>query len=87
MFDRANFADTCPQRANVIEWLPFKEGESVVIHSSAPAAVINMLRDKKVQLQILSETHLESLKSGKGQSGLDFSTGHGSGCKIFRRTV
>ncbi len=72
MFDRANFADTCPQRANVIEWLPFKEGESVVIHSSAPAAVINMLRDKKVQLQILSEPHLEKLALNPGKGSLDW---------------
>ena len=72
MFDRANFADTCLQRANVIEWLPFKEGESVVIHSSAPTAVINMLRDKKVQLQALSEAHIEKLAMNPGKGSLDW---------------
>ncbi len=72
MFDRAGFADTCPQRANFIEWLPFKEGESVVIHSSAPTAVINMLRDKKVQLQVLSEAHIEKLAMNPGKGSLDW---------------
>lgn len=71
MFDRAEFADTCPQRANVIEWIPFKEGESVVIHSTAPNAVIEMLRAKKVQLQVLSEAHVEKLAMNPGKGSLD----------------
>lgn len=71
MFDRAEFADTCPQRANVIEWIPFKEGESVVIHNTAPSAVIEMLRAKKVQLQVLSEPHIEKLAMNPGKGSLD----------------
>ena len=72
MFDRANFADTCPQRANVIEWLPFEKGQSVVIHSSAPSAVISMLRDKEVQLQVLSDTQVEKLALNPGKGCLDY---------------
>ena len=72
MFDRANFADTCPQRANVIEWLPFEKGQSVVIHSSAPSAVIDMLRDKEVQLQVLSDTQVEKLAANPGKGSLDY---------------
>lgn len=71
MFDRAEFADTCPQRANAIEWLPFREGQSVVIHSTAPSAVIEMLRAKKVQLQVLSEAHVEKLAMNPGKGSLD----------------
>lgn len=71
MFDRAEFADTCSQRANLIEWLPFREGESVVIHSSAPSAIIDMLRAKKVQLQVLSELHVEKLALNPGKGSLD----------------
>ena len=72
MFDRANFADTCPQRANVIEWLPFEKGQSVVIHSSAPSAVTSMLRDKGVQLQVLSDTQVEKLAANPGKGSLDY---------------
>lgn len=72
MFDRVNFADTCPQRANVIEWLPFEKGQSVVIHSSAPSAVISMLRDKEVQLQVLSDTQVEKLAANPGKGSLDY---------------
>ena len=72
MFDRANFADTCPQRANVIEWLPFEKGQSVVIHSSAPSTVISMLRDKEVQLQVLSDAQVEKLAANPGKGSLDY---------------
>lgn len=71
MFDRAEFADTCPQRANLIEWLPFREGESVVIHSTAPSVIIEMLRTRKVQLQVLSEAHVEKLAMNPGKGSLD----------------
>ncbi len=72
MFDRSNFADTCPQRANVIEWLPFEKGQSVVINSSAPSAVTSMLRDKEVQLQVLSDTQVEKLAANPGKGSLDY---------------
>lgn len=72
MFDRANFADTCPQRANLIEWLPFEKGQSVVIHSSAPSAVIDMLRTKEVQLQVLSDAQVEKLAMNPGKGSLDY---------------
>ena len=72
MFDRANFTDTCPQRANIIEWLPLEKGQSVVIHSSAPSAVIDMLRDKEVQLQVLSEAQVEKLAANPGKGSLDY---------------
>lgn len=72
MFDRANFADTCPQRANLIEWLPFEKGQSVVIHSSAPSAVTSMLRDKEVQLQVLSDAQVEKLAANPGKGSLDY---------------
>lgn len=71
MFDRAEFADTCPQRANAIEWIPFKEGEAVVIHNTAPSAIIEMLRAKKVQLQVLSDAHVEKLAMNPGKGSLD----------------
>ena len=72
MFDRANFADTCPQRANIIEWLPFEKGQSVLIHGSAPSAVISMLREKEVQLQVLSDAQLEKLAANPGKGSLDY---------------
>ncbi len=72
MFDRAGFADTCAQRANLIEWLPFKEGQSVVIPQTAPAAVLEMLRAKKVQLQVMSEAHVEKLALNPGKGSLDY---------------
>lgn len=72
MFDSVNFADTCPQRANLIEWLPFEKGQSVVIHSSAPRAVLDMLREKEVQLQVLSEAQLEKLAMNPGKGSLDY---------------
>lgn len=72
MFDRAGFADTCEQRANLIEWLPFKEGQSVLIHSNVPSAVLDMLRSKKVQLQVLSELQLEKLAMNPGKGSLDY---------------
>ncbi len=71
MFDRANFADTCPQRANLIEWLPFEKDQSIVIHSSAPNAVIDMLRGKGVQLQVLSDAQVEKLAMNPGKGSLD----------------
>lgn len=72
MFDRANFADTCPQRANFIEWLPFEAGQSVVIHSSVPSAVIDFLRTKEVQLQVLSDAQVEKLAMNPGKGSLDY---------------
>ena len=72
MFDSANFADNCPQRANIIEWLPFEKGQSVVIHSSAPNAVIDMLRKKEVQLQVLSDVQVEKLAANPGKGSLDY---------------
>ena len=71
MFDKELFADTCAQRANLIEWIPFKEGQSVVIHNTAPSAIIEMLRAKKVQLQVLSEAHVEKLAMNPGKGSLD----------------
>ncbi len=72
MFDRATFANTCPQRANIIEWLPFKKGQSVVIPSSAPEGMLQMLREKEVQLQVMSEAHVEKLAMNPGKGSLDF---------------
>lgn len=71
MFDKELFADTCAQRANLIEWIPFYEGQSVVIHSTAPSSIIEMLRAKKVQLQVLSEAHIEKLAMNPGKGSLD----------------
>lgn len=71
MFDKEAFVDTCPQRANLIEWIPFAEGESVVIHNTAPSAIIEVLRAKKVQLQVLSEAHVEKLAMNPGKGSLD----------------
>lgn len=72
MFDRATFADTCSQRANIIEWLPFEKGQSVVIHSTVPSAVLDMLRTKEVQLQVMSEAHIEKLAMNPGKGSLDY---------------
>lgn len=72
MFDRAAFADTCSQRANIIEWLPFEKGQSVVIHSTVPGAVLDMLRAKEVQLQVMSEAHIEKLAMNPGKGSLDY---------------
>lgn len=72
MFDRVNFADTCPQRANLIEWLPFEAEQSVVIHSSAPKAVMELLRTKGVQLQVLSDAQVEKLAMNPGKGSLDY---------------
>lgn len=72
MFDRANFADTCPQRANIIEWLPFKQGEAVLVHGSVPSAVEDMLRAKGVQLQVLSDAQVEKLSMNPGKGSLDY---------------
>ena len=72
MFDSANFVDRCPQRANLIEWLPFEKGQSVVIHSSAPNAVIDLLREKEVQLQVLSDAQVEKLAANPGNGSLDY---------------
>ncbi|MBQ8816768.1 MAG: hypothetical protein IJZ84_05770 [Lachnospiraceae bacterium] len=72
MFDRAAFADTCSQRANIIEWLPFEKGQSVVIHSTVPSAVLDMLRSKEVQLQVMSEAHIEKLAMNPGKGSLDY---------------
>ncbi len=72
MFDRAGFVDTCTQRANIIEWLPFSEGQSVLIHSSAPAPVLDFLKTKKVQLQVLSDAQIEKLASNPGRGMLDY---------------
>lgn len=72
MFDRAAYANTCPQRANFIEWLPFKEGQSVVIPSTAKESVLDMLKAKKVQLQVMSPTHIEKLALNPGKGNLDF---------------
>ena len=71
MFDKEFFADTCSQRANIIEWIPFKEGQSVVIHNTAPSAIIEMLRGRNVQLQVLSEAHMEKLAMNPGKGSLD----------------
>lgn len=71
MFDKELFADTCAQRANLIEWIPFEEGQSVVIHNTAPSAIIEMLRARKVQLQVLSEAHIEKLAMNPGKGSLD----------------
>ncbi len=72
MFDRAAFADTCSQRANIIEWLPFEKGQSVVIHSTVPSAVLDMLRRKEVQLQVMSEAHVGKLAMNPGKGSLDY---------------
>ena len=72
MFDRAGFADTCAQRANFIEWLPFEEGQTVLIHSSVPTAVLDMLKSKKVQLQVLREVQIEKLAMQPGRGSLDY---------------
>ncbi len=72
MFDRATFADTCSQRANIIEWLPFEKGQSAVIHSTVPSAVLDMLRGKEVQLQVMSEAHIEKLAMNPGKGSLDY---------------
>lgn len=72
MFDRAAFADTCSQRANIIEWLPFEKGQSVVIHSTVPSAVLDMLRRKEVQLQVMSEAHIGKLAMNPGKGSLDY---------------
>ena len=72
MFDKEFFADTCSQRANIIEWIPFKEGQSVVIHNTAPSAIIDLLRARKVQLQVLSEAHIEKLAMNPGKGSLDY---------------
>lgn len=72
MFDRAAYANTCPQRANFIEWLPFKEGQSVVIPSTAKESVLDMLKAKKVQLQVMSPAHIEKLALNPGKGNLDF---------------
>lgn len=71
MFDKEAFVENCPQRANLIEWIPFKEGESVVIHNTAPNAIIEVLRAKNVQLQVLSESHVEKLAMNPGKGSLD----------------
>lgn len=72
MFDRASFADTCSQRANIIEWLPFEKGQSVVIHSTVASAVLDVLRAKEVQLQVMSEAHIEKLAMNPGKGSLDY---------------
>lgn len=72
MFDRANFADTCSQRANIIEWLPFKKGDAVLVHGSVPSAVEDMLRAKEVQLQVLSDLQVEKLAANPGKGSLDY---------------
>ncbi len=72
MFDRVSFVDSCAHRANIIEWLPFAEGQSVLIHSSAPAPVLDFLKTKKVQLQVLSDAQFEKLAYNPGRGMLDY---------------
>ncbi len=72
MFDRVEFANTCPQRANVIEWLPFGEGESVVVPNTVKQPVMDMLKSKHVQLQPMSPSHIEKLALNPGTGNLDY---------------
>lgn len=64
MFDRAEFVDTCPQRANFIEWLPFEKGQSVLTHRGTASAVCQMLQKKGVDLVVLEEGQMEKLSQG-----------------------
>ena len=70
--DRAGFANTHPMRANFIEWLPFEEGQSIVVPNSVKAPVLDMLKAKKVQLQVLSLAHIEKLALNPGTGALDY---------------
>lgn len=72
MFDRADYADKCMQRANVLEWLPFLPGQTIVVANSVPGAVLQMLKDKGLQLQLMSETHIEKLAKNPGKGNLDY---------------
>lgn len=68
MFDRAEFVDTCPQRANFIEWLPFERGQSVLIHRGTASAVRQMLQKKGVDLVVLEE----EICDGRHATGFDW---------------
>ncbi len=72
MFDRVEFANTSPQRANVIEWLPFEEGQSVVVPNTVKKPVLDMLKSKKVQLQAMNPSHIEKLALNPGTGNLDY---------------
>lgn len=71
MFDRVEFANTCPQRANFIEWLPFEKGQSVVVPNTVKEPVLDMLKAKEVQLQVMSPAHIEKLALNPGTGNLD----------------
>ena len=70
--DRTLAANMHPMRANFIEWLPFEEGQSVVVPNSVKEPVLDMLKAKKVQLQVLSPAHMEKLALNPGTGALDY---------------
>lgn len=70
--DRARIANTHPMRANFIEWLPLEEGKSVVVPNTVKEPVLDMLKTKKVQLQVMSPAHIEKLALNPGTGALDY---------------
>lgn len=72
MFDRAEYANNSPMRANFIEWLPFEEGQSVVVPNNAKEPVLHILKAKKVSLQVMSPAHIEKLALNPGTGALDW---------------
>jgi len=72
MFNGAGVANVHPMRANFIEWLPFEEGQTVVVPNNVKEPVMDMLKAKKVQLQVMSLAHMEKLALNPGTGALDW---------------
>lgn len=72
MFDGAGVANMHPMRANFIEWIPFEEGQSVVVPNNVKEPVLDALKAKKVSLQAMSPAHIEKLALNPGTGALDW---------------
>lgn len=70
--DRERVVNTHPMRANFIEWIPFEAGKSVVVPNTVKEPVLEMLKAKNLQLQVLSPAHIEKLALNPGTGALDY---------------